>query len=219
MTAPEGGRRRSARAAAAALLAAAVAAGAVACSAAPVPGPPGARAPAPGTTRIVDIFGPRCGEVPTDGPGSAPAMAAEPVAAAVATNPLTAMLGELIATADLGGTLDGLPAATVYAPSDEALTAYRQRVGEAGWSALLGDRARLEALLRHHVADTRATAERLVATGTSTQLAGGAVEVGDDPLRLTVTSGDGTTARVLCGNIPTANATLFIIDTVLMPAG
>jgi uncharacterized surface protein with fasciclin (FAS1) repeats len=190
-----------------------VAAGAVACSGTEVPAPP-----ARGATQIVDVFGPRCGELPTDGPGSAQAMATRPVADAVAANPLTAMLGEVIAAADLGPTLDELPAATVYAPSDEALSGYRQRVGEAQWSALLADRARLQELLRHHVSATRATAQQLVAAGASTQLAGGDVQVGGSPLRLTVTGGDGSTARVLCGNIPTANATLFVIDGVRAPA-
>jgi uncharacterized surface protein with fasciclin (FAS1) repeats len=28
----------------------------------------------------------------------------------------------------------------------------------------------------------------------------------------------GNTANVLCGNIPTSNATVFVIDKVLMPA-
>ena len=33
----------------------------------------------------------------------------------------------------------------------------------------------------------------------------------------TVTDGQGNTANILCGNIPTANATVFVIDKVLMP--
>ena len=28
---------------------------------------------------------------------------------------------------------------------------------------------------------------------------------------------DGGTANVICGNIPTANATVYVIDSVLMP--
>jgi hypothetical protein len=34
-----------------------------------------------------------------------------------------------------------------------------------------------------------------------------------------VTSGDGTQAAVVCGNLPTANATVFVVDRVLRPAG
>ena len=35
---------------------------------------------------------------------------------------------------------------------------------------------------------------------------------------MTVTSPDGTTANIVCGNVQTANATVHLIDTVLMPA-
>ena len=31
-----------------------------------------------------------------------------------------------------------------------------------------------------------------------------------------MTDGQGNTAKVLCGNIPTSNATVFVIDKVLM---
>ena len=37
---------------------------------------------------------------------------------------------------------------------------------------------------------------------------------GDVEAGLTV---DGGAANVICGNVPTANATVYIIDTVLMP--
>jgi uncharacterized surface protein with fasciclin (FAS1) repeats len=39
---------------------------------------------------------------------------------------------------------------------------------------------------------------------------------GTAPDALTVSSG-GVTANVVCANVPTANATVFLIDAVLMP--
>ena len=44
---------------------------------------------------------------------------------------------------------------------------------------------------------------------------GGYVRSGDV---ITVTDGSGQTTNVLCGNIPTANATVFVIDKVVMTA-
>ena len=42
-------------------------------------------------------------------------------------------------------------------------------------------------------------------------------EEAEDHQLPTVTSPDGTTAQVVCGNVQTANATVHLIDTVLMP--
>ena len=50
-------------------------------------------------------------------------------------------------------------------------------------------------------------------------LNGGTVTVGGTPTAPTFTgAGNDAPATTLCGNIPTANATVFVIDTVLMPA-
>jgi uncharacterized surface protein with fasciclin (FAS1) repeats len=49
--------------------------------------------------------------------------------------------------------------------------------------------------------------------------AGGDVTIGGTADAPTVTDGQGNTANVLCGNIPTSNATVFVIDKVLLPAG
>ncbi len=48
-------------------------------------------------------------------------------------------------------------------------------------------------------------------------LAGGELTIGGTADAPTVTDRQGNTAKVLCGNIPTSNATVFVIDKVLMP--
>ena len=58
-----------------------------------------------------------------------------------------------------------------------------------------------------------------MAAGKTTELAGGTVTIGGTPDAPTITDGQGNTAKVLCGNIPTSNATVFVIDRVLMPKG
>ena len=58
-----------------------------------------------------------------------------------------------------------------------------------------------------------------MAAGQTTELAGGTLTIGGTAEAPTITDGQGNTANVLCGNIPTSNATVFVIDRVLMPTG
>jgi uncharacterized surface protein with fasciclin (FAS1) repeats len=57
----------------------------------------------------------------------------------------------------------------------------------------------------------------VVEAGKTRGLAYGDVAVGGTPGALELTSTDGTVAKVLCGNVQTANATVFVIDEVLLP--
>jgi uncharacterized surface protein with fasciclin (FAS1) repeats len=172
-----------------------------------------------GVTQISDIFGPGCSQVPTSGEGSAQGMVDDPVATAASNNPLLSTLVTAVgAVPGLADTLNSQEAITVYAPSNAAFDAVKQAVGDEAFNALLADPAQLGALLSYHVVPQRYDAAQLVQAGRSTQLAGGDVTVGGTAEAPTLTSGDGTEASVLCGNIPTANATVFVIDKVLMPA-
>jgi uncharacterized surface protein with fasciclin (FAS1) repeats len=90
-------------------------------------------------------------------------------------------------------------------------------MGEQAYAALLEDRDRLDGLLSYHVSAKRLDAEQVVEAGNTTGLAYGDVAVGGTPGALELTSTDGTVAKVLCGNVQTANATVFVIDEVLLP--
>jgi Secreted and surface protein containing fasciclin-like repeats len=65
------------------------------------------------------------------------------------------------------------------------------------------------------VVPKRYDAAGLVAAGKTTELTGGDVTIGGDATAPTLTDGKGNTAKVICGNIPTSNATVFVIDKVL----
>lgn len=173
-----------------------------------------------GVTTPGDVFGAACSALPQgDMPGSLDAMGPQPVATAASTNPLLTTLVAAVGMVDgLGDTLNSAPAITVYAPVDDAFAAVKTAVGDQAFNALLADQAKLGALLSYHVSGTRYDKDGLVAAGSSTQLAGGTVKVAESGDTLTLTGGDGNTATVLCGNIPTSNATVFAIDKVLMPA-
>jgi uncharacterized surface protein with fasciclin (FAS1) repeats len=173
-------------------------------------------APEPGTTSAANVFGPGCSSLPTgDDPGSLSSMSLAPVAAAAETNPQLTTLTELIGRANLTEALNAAPGLTLFAPTNEAFA----KLPPEQLAALQAEPARLAAVLQYHVSATRANAEELRAAGTATELAGGTVQIGGTGEELTVTGGSGAPAAVLCGNIPTENATVFLIDSVLTPQG
>lgn len=153
-------------------------------------------------------FGPGCSAIPSSGDGSFTAMATEPVATAVAGDPLLRTLATALARTGLARSLDAAGALTVLAPTDDAFA----KLPGAALDEVLADRARLTRILRHHVIRGRLAPDELA--GRHATLAGGALDVVGAGSDFTVIGDD---AHVLCGNILTANATVYLIDTVLVP--
>jgi uncharacterized surface protein with fasciclin (FAS1) repeats len=204
------------------------------CSASEAPPPPaptsapdaaaptsGTATPDDGVTTVDEVFGPGCSTLPQgDAPGSAAAMAGLPVAAAVGSNPsLTTLARAISAVPGLTETLNAQQDITLFAPSNAAFDATRAALGDEAYDALLDDPQQLSTLLSYHVVAQRFDAAGLVQAGTTTELTGGEVTIGGTAEAPTLTGGDGTQATVLCGDLPTENATLFVIDKVLGPAG
>ena len=225
-----GHARRVAAIGAAALLAVALAA----CGATTAPSPPGPSAssvptaaaptsaatptPAPGgVTTDSDVFGSACSQLPQGtAPGSLTAMGKQPVAAAAASTPLLTTLAAAIGKVPgLADALNLQQGGTVFAPDNAAFTALQKAMGDGAYTALMADPTRLDALLSYHVSSTRIDAAGLVKAGKLTELSGGDLVVGGTAAEPTVTSSGGAVAKILCGNIPTANATVFVIDKVL----
>jgi uncharacterized surface protein with fasciclin (FAS1) repeats len=181
---------------------------------------PSAAAPTPvaasnGVTQISDIFGPACNQVPTSGEGSAQGMVDDPVATAASNNPLVSTLVSAVEEAGLVDTLDGAQALTVLAPFNGAF----EKIPADTLNQVLADKPTLTKILTYHVTDKRYDAEGLVDAGSITPLAGGSVTVAGTADAPTFKgAGNTAAANTLCGNIPTKNATVFVIDTVLMPA-
>jgi uncharacterized surface protein with fasciclin (FAS1) repeats len=178
-----------------------------------------AAAASDGVTTNADVFGPACSQLPQgDAPGSLNNMGPNPVATAASSNPLlTTLVTAVKAVPGLADTLNSQKAITVYAPYNGAFTAVQKTLGDAKFNALLANPTALGGLLSYHVVPQRYDAAGLVAAGKTTELAGGDVTIGGTATAPTLTDGTGNTANVLCGNIPTSNATVFVIDKVLMP--
>jgi uncharacterized surface protein with fasciclin (FAS1) repeats len=193
-------------------------------AAAPMSSAPMSSAPAAaasdGVTTNADVFGPACNMLPQgDEPGSLNNMGPQPVASAASTNPLlTTLVTAVGKVPGLADTLNGQEAITVFAPYNGAFDAVKASVGDQAFNDLLANPTGLGGLLSYHVVPKRYDAAGLVEAGKTTELAGGDVTIGGTADAPTVTDGQGNTATILCGNIPTSNATVFVIDKVLMPA-
>src|SRR4051794_34268117 len=162
-------------------------------------------------------IGTGCDLFPAEGAGSVAAIATTPVGAAVSTVPQLSTLTQAVIAANLVDVLNSRPDVTVLAPSDAAFAA----LGPDALPALLADVPRLTRVLTHHVIAGRLTPEQL--PGQHTTLNGDSVTVAGPVDAPTVTADQtiaGTTAAtVVCGNVPTANATVYVVDQVLTPAG
>jgi uncharacterized surface protein with fasciclin (FAS1) repeats len=158
-------------------------------------------------------FGPACAGFPAEGPGSLGAMAGQSVVTAASGNPLLTTLTAVVQQANLADPLNGQREITVLAPVNAAFEA----VPPEQQQALLADTPRLTATLTHHVIQGRLAPSQLA--GTHTTLNNDELTIEGDGEAFTVPA-DQTLlgqapATVVCGNVQTANATLYLIDQVL----
>lgn len=160
-------------------------------------------------------FGPACDQIPSDGAGSFSGMVQDPVATAASTNPLLKTLTAAVGAVEgLGDNLNGAEALTVFAPYDPAF----EELGSDTVNTLVeeaqqkGADSTLATVLGYHVLAGQLDPAAVV--GDQETLQGGTVTVEGGEDGMTVNG-----ATVLCGNIPTANATVYVIDQVLMPEG
>ena len=168
-------------------------------------------APSPSESMTADTasmpFGPGCAAVPTEGAGSFNGMATDAVATAASNNPLLSTLVTAVGKAGLGETLNSAKDITVFAPTNDAFAA----LDKATMDKAMGDpKGLLTTVLTNHVVEGRLTPDMLA--GEHKTLAGTTITVEGSGEDFTV-----GTAKVICGNVQTANATVYIIDDVLLP--
>lgn len=162
-----------------------------------------------------NLVGPGCAgyaeQVP-DGAGSVEGMATDPVAVAASNNPLlttltAAVSGELNPDVNLVDTLNG-DEFTVFAPVDEAFAALPKKTVKTLGTPEGADT--LTSVLTYHVVPGQVAPDEIAGTHTTVQ--GEDVEVTGSGDSLKVND-----ANVICGGVQTANATVYLIDAVLMP--
>ncbi len=155
------------------------------------------------------VFGTACADVPTDGPGSFDGMATDPVATAASNNPALSTLVTAVKEAGLVDSLNTADGITVFAPTNDAFAALDKATLD---KAMADPKGLLTTVLTYHVVPGMLTPADLA--GTHTTLQGGTLTVAGSGEDFTVNS----SAKVVCGNVPTANATVYLIDNVLLPS-
>lgn len=160
-----------------------------------------------------NLVGPGCAayaeQVP-DGAGSITGMSTDPVAVAASNNPLlttltAAVSGELNPDVNLVDTLNG-GEFTVFAPVDDAFA----KIDAATLESLKTDSDTLTKILTYHVVPGQLTPDQVA--GEHETVEGSTVEVTGSGDELMVND-----AAVVCGGVMTQNATVYLVDTVLMP--
>ncbi|MFJ4007492.1 fasciclin domain-containing protein [Streptomyces sp. NPDC090023] len=153
-------------------------------------------------------FGPACSSVPKSGAGSFDGMAKDPVATAASNNPALSTLVTAVKKAGLVDTLNNAQNITVFAPTNDAFN----KIPKATLDKILNDKAQLTQILTYHVVGQKLAPK---------DLENGSFDTLEKSKLMTSGSGESytvnDTAKVVCGNVKTANANVYIIDTVLMP--
>ena len=196
-------------------LAACLALTAAACSSSPsssasspATSAPASSAPASSGATTASDFGPGCASVPKTGAGSFTGMAAAPVATAASANPVLSTLVTAVKKAGLVDTLNSASGITVFAPDNAAFA----KIPAETLNQVLANKAELTKILTYHVVAGRYTPSQLAAGTPLKTLEGATVTPALMGGTYEVNSAD-----VVCGNVQTANATVYIINTVLTP--
>jgi uncharacterized surface protein with fasciclin (FAS1) repeats len=153
-------------------------------------------------------FGAACSAVPANGAGSLEALAQDPVATAASNTPELSTLVTAVKQAGLVDTLNSAQGITVFAPTNDAFAA----LPKATLDKALGDPdGLLTTVLTYHVVQGQLAPDQLA--GSHKTLQGGTLQVTGSGEDFTVNGNSG----VVCGNVKTANATVYLIDQVLLP--
>ena len=162
----------------------------------------------PSASAMAAPFGPACSSVPASGAGSFTGMATAPVATAASANPVLSTLVTAVKKAGLVDTLNSASNITVFAPDNAAFA----KIPAATLNGVLANKAELTKILTYHVVSGTITPDQL-ASGTALKTLEGTTVT---PSKMGSTY-EVNGASVVCGDVHTANATVYIISSVLMP--
>ena len=193
------------------LVAASIVSVALALTACSQSDPAPAPSAAPTTAAVASgPFGAACSAIPADVAAAAPTVAAADAAGKI---PALSTLVSFVGAAGLGQNLNTTPNITIFAPTNAAFA----KIDAATVAALQADpTGKLANILKYHVVGSDNTPDKLV--GQFTTLNGAPITIAGSGQTFTVTTTSGNVSNIVCGNVKTANARVYVIDTVLLPA-
>jgi uncharacterized surface protein with fasciclin (FAS1) repeats len=118
-------------------------------------------------------------------------------------------LATALTAAGLIDTLKGTGPFTVLAPTDDAFA----KIPAAALQELLGDKAKLTAVLTYHVVSGRAMAADVTGMTEATSLEGSPITIAVEGGKVKLNGSSTVTAT----DIAASNGVIHVIDTVLMP--
>ncbi|MEO3793267.1 fasciclin domain-containing protein [Nonomuraea sp. B10E15] len=172
----------------------------------PVPSPDSSPGTSPGTSPGPGgaPIGPGCSALESSLPG----LADQTAATALSEVPDLSSLDEAVQEAGLADRLDQAEELTIFAPDNKAFEAIPQDARDQ----LMGDNEELTRVLTYHVVEGKKTPADLEEEGTLTSLEGGELKIEGSGENLMIND-----AKLVCGGVQTKNATIYVIDKVLMP--
>lgn len=168
----------------------------------------------PGRARVPGalgrMFGTGCAQLPrTEGAGTGRGLPRLPVATAIARVPLLSELSRAIKAAGLTEMLNAAPALTVFAPENAAF----QALGSSNLQALFTTRSDLAPVVKFQIVAGRVRPAQLYKQRVLTTIAGTKIYPARAAPSYFVNNG-----WITCGNLKAANATVYIVNQVLIPA-
>jgi uncharacterized surface protein with fasciclin (FAS1) repeats len=170
---------------------------------------PTAAASTPASSGTAARVGPDCAMIPTKGSGSIGSMSSEKAITAASSNPQLSVFIAAVRTAKLDKTLNARHAYTLIVPANSAFASLSKTQ-----IIHLHNSGDLLNIVRYHALKARIGPQQFSAGARPATLQGKPVTLSKSGSAYKVNG-----ATVLCGNIRTANATVYIVNKVLLPPG
>ncbi len=148
-----------------------------------------------------------CGFIPARGSGSFGSLSRQRTVAAAESNPQLSVFSSAISSAALKGKLDKMRSLTLFIPVNSAFAQLSKSE-----VSFLRKPANLVKVVRHQVVPGQVTPAAIARGGSVRSLSGSDLALAKRGSAYQVDR-----ATVLCGNIKTANGTIYLIDKVLLP--
>lgn len=167
-------------------------------------------------TTIGDVLGAGCGRLPQgEQAGSLTAMAHQTAATVIATSQQLSDIATALRSNRTDLRLNGHRLITAFVPDNDAFEKLHRTIGDDAFASL-GHNYSQGSFFAHHIVNRCLTRENLSTAGMVQAVDGDRLTIADTGSTITVSDSGRTPARVVRGNIPTSNASVFIIDTVLV---
>lgn len=173
------------------------------------PALPSAQSPTPRATAGTARVGADCAMIPQQGKGSIGSMSTEHAITAASANPQLSVFIAAVRTAGLDKTLDSRHAFTLMIPANSAFASLSKTQ-----IIQLHNSGALHKIVSYHAVKGRISPRQFAAGDRPATLQGKPVTLSRSGSVYKVNG-----ATVLCGNIRTANATVYIVSKVLLPPG